>query len=121
VIFQIANSFATIYNKKYQFDMVRSGFLMYGDMQNEIGTKCILTIKSKLINVFEIKKGDNVGYDRTFVASNKMTIGVVPVGYADGFDRKLSNNFSVLIISNFVYYRHSELLKLCASCLFVPF
>ncbi|MBE5758122.1 MAG: alanine racemase [Clostridiales bacterium] len=97
VIFHIANSYATVYDKKFQLDMVRNGFLMYGDMKNTIGNKCVLTIKSKIINLFDVKKGETVGYDRNFKATKKITVGVVSLGYADGFDRRLSNNFSVLV------------------------
>ena len=97
VIFHIANSYATISNERYQLDMIRSGFLLYGDIENKIGNKCVLSIKSKIINIININKGESVGYDRTFISNKKMIIGVVPLGYADGFDRRLSNNFSVLI------------------------
>lgn len=97
VIFHIANSYATLYDKKFHLDMVRNGFLLYGGTKNNIGNKFILTIKSKLANVSEIKKGDTIGYDRTFVAKKNMIVGVVPIGYADGYDRRLSNKFYVLI------------------------
>lgn len=97
VIFHISNSYATICDEVFRFNMVRNGFLLYGGMENDIGNKLVLTIKSKLINIFNVKKGDTIGYDRTFKVSKNMTIGVVPMGYADGFDRRLSNNFNVLI------------------------
>lgn len=97
VIFHIANSYATICEKKYHQSMVRSGFLMYGEMENNICNKPILTIKSKLVNILSVKRGDTIGYDRSFVVKKSMKIGIVPIGYADGFDRRLSNNFSVLV------------------------
>lgn len=97
VICHIANSFATLYDKKFHLDMVRNGYLLYGCGKNAIGNKFVLSIKSKLVNIFEAKKGDTVGYDRTYCVKNSMTIGVVPIGYADGYDRRLSNNFYVLI------------------------
>ena len=50
-----------------------------------------------MLNVFDVKRGDTIGYDRTFVVSKSMKIGVVPLGYADGYDRRLSNNFYVLV------------------------
>ncbi len=96
VIFHIANSYATICNDKYHLNMVRNGFLLYGGRVDN-GNKFPLKIKSRLINISKIKKGDSIGYDRTFVAQKTMTIGVVPLGYADGYDRKLSNKFYVLI------------------------
>jgi len=97
VIFHISNSYATELTMNYHYDMVRNGFLMYGYMDNNIGNKPILEIKSKIINIVKVRKGETIGYDRTFCANKSMTIGVVPVGYADGFDRGLSNRFSVLI------------------------
>lgn len=96
VIFHIANSYATINNEKYHLNMVRNGFLLYGG-RDDNGNKFPLKIKSRLINISKIKKGDSIGYDRTFVAQKAMTIGVVPLGYADGYDRRLSNKFYVLI------------------------
>lgn len=97
VIFHIANSYATICDEVFRFNMVRNGFLLYGGMENDIGNLPVLTIKSKIINIFTAKKGDTVGYDRTFKVTKNITIGIVPIGYADGFDRRLSNNFYVLI------------------------
>lgn len=97
VIFHISNSFATEYDEKYRYDMVRNGFLMYGYMDNNIGNKPILTIRSRIVNILKVRKGDTVGYDRTYKVTKPMVIGIVPVGYADGLDRRLSNNFSVLI------------------------
>ncbi|MGN0960667.1 MAG: alanine racemase C-terminal domain-containing protein, partial [Christensenellales bacterium] len=43
------------------------------------------------------KKGDTIGYDRTFKVNKPMKIGIVPIGYADGLNRKLSNKFDVII------------------------
>lgn len=88
VICHIANSCATGLSDKYHLDMVRTGFSLY---QN------VLKIKSKIIEITEIKKGDTIGYDRTFLAKNKMKIAVVSIGYADGLDRRLSNNFSLIV------------------------
>ena len=97
VVFHIANSFATTNNRIFKLNMVRNGFLIYGGTKNNIENKFVLEIKSKLVNIFEVKKGDTIGYDRTYLVKSNMKIGVVPLGYADGMDRRLSNNFSVLI------------------------
>lgn len=97
VICHIANSFATIYDSKFTLDMVRNGFLLYGGTNNLIGNKFVLTIKSKIVNIIDVKKGATIGYDRTFVTKKHMKIAVVPMGYADGLDRRLSNGFHVLI------------------------
>lgn len=97
VVFHIANSFATTHSGNYFCDMVRTGVLMYGQAKNGWGIKPVLEIRSKIVNIMQVKRGDTVGYDRTFEVKKPMTIAVVPVGYADGFDRRLSNNFSVLV------------------------
>lgn len=96
VICHIANSYATTLNSKFHLDMVRNGYLLYAGNKS-IGNKMILSIKSRIVNIIDVKKGDSIGYDRSFFADNKMKIAVVPIGYADGLDRGLSNNFSLLI------------------------
>ena len=97
VIFHMANSYATLFDNKFHMDMVRNGFLLYGGTKNNIGNKFVLSIKSKIVNIIDAKKGDTIGYDRTYVAKKNMTIGIIPLGYADGYDRRLSNKFFVLI------------------------
>jgi alanine racemase len=49
------------------------------------------------MQVRTLKLGESISYNRTFVAKRPMTIAVLPVGYADGYSRKLSNTGSVLI------------------------
>ena len=98
VIFHIANSFATVSGENYKYDMVRNGFLMYGLCGEEIGNKPALEISSRIINITTVRKGETVGYDRTYKTDKAIRVAVVPVGYADGLDRRLSNNFSVLIL-----------------------
>jgi alanine racemase len=57
----------------------------------------VLFWKSRLAQVKSVPKGATVGYDLTYRAFSERRIGVVPVGYADGFDRKLSNRGEVLV------------------------
>ena len=45
---------------------------------------------TKLIQIKEIQTGDRVGYDGTYRAEKPMKIGVLPIGYHDGMDRRLS-------------------------------
>ena len=101
VIFHIANSFATTLGSGYQYNMVRTGFLMYGNMANDYSCKPAVEITSEIVNITSVRKGESIGYDRTFFAIKPMKIAVVPVGYADGLSRGLSNNFSMLINGKF--------------------
>lgn len=95
VIFHISNSYATTLNK-YCLDMVRVGYLLYGYEDKNLVLDNVLTVKSKIINILKVKRGDSIGYDRTFIAKKSMTIAVIPIGYADGYNRLLSNKGYVI-------------------------
>lgn len=85
----------------YQFDMVRLGIGLYGigasGINNDI--KPISELKSIIIQIKQIKKGDSVGYGRNFIADKEMTIGIVPIGYADGFRRSLGNGTCSVLVN----------------------
>lgn len=98
VIIHCCNSFATLMFPKCHYGMVRCGFNLYGwELDYKLTLKPALNITSKIIFKHKIKKGETVGYDRTFLAQKNCVVGVLPIGYADGFDRRLSNNFKVLV------------------------
>lgn len=93
-----ANSFATLYSSTMQMDMVRVGANLYGDVRAEkLPLKDVVSITSEIVNIVSVKKGQTVGYDRTFTAPNNCKIAVIPLGYADGINRKLSNRYHVLV------------------------
>ena len=92
IIIHNCNSYATLHKKEFLNSMVRCGFAIYGWLE---GFKPVLKITTEIIQINKIKDA-TVGYDRTFYAHNKK-IAVLPIGYADGFDRRLSNNFKVLV------------------------
>jgi len=75
-----------------QFDMVRLGIGLYGIStieQRELTN--ISTLKSTVTQVKHVEKGETVGYGRAGKANKNLTIAIVPVGYADGLNRALSN------------------------------
>lgn len=69
-------------------DIIRLGIGLYGIGK---GLKPVLRLKSKIIKIREIEKGEGVSYGGIFVASKKTNIGVIPVGYFEGLDRRLSS------------------------------
>lgn len=71
----------------------RPGIALYGGYP---GFDQVMTLKSKIISTREVEAGHSVSYNATWTAKRKSLIGVVPIGYADGVFRKLSNNFHVL-------------------------
>ena len=84
-------------NKEYE--MVRLGIGLYG-LSNNNGLKQISSLKSVSSQVRIIKKGGRVGYGASFLAIEDITVGVVPFGYADGLNRKLSANRGVIMVQN---------------------
>ena len=91
--FHIANSSAVINFVSSHINMVRPGILLYGLSKDAIpnDTSPVMTLKSSLIKIRTISAGDSVSYGRTFIAEKEMIIGVIPIGYADGLPRSLSN------------------------------
>lgn len=97
-IIHCANSSATLIHPETYFDMTREGLAMYGvgdpPDKNLIP---VLSLKSKIVSLKNIPKGNSLGYGRSFFTKRDSIIGIIPVGYADGFPRVLSNNQDVLI------------------------
>ena len=102
VQFHCANSAATIKSPESHFDMVRCGIALYGlspfqgDARQD-GLMPALRLSSYLADVKTARQGDTVGYGGSWTAPDDTSIGVIPIGYADGVSRGLSNNGQVLI------------------------
>lgn len=80
--------------KNAQFDMVRLGIGLYGVSAFEEEQKMLRNVGSLKTSIVQIKSvlpNETVGYGRTFTSNQKMKIAVLPIGYADGFRRSLSN------------------------------
>jgi len=86
VKFHISNSYGVVNFPKANFDMVRVGFGLYYGFNNS-ESKCIASLKSIISQVKNVKSGDAVGYNRSFIAKKNMKIGILPIGYADGLRR----------------------------------
>lgn len=98
VVKHASNSAATLRLPQSQFDMVRCGIGIFGylngSIQGQYNLRPALHLEAPLVQVKTIAKGSTCGYGRTFVAPTDMTIGIVPVGYADGYFRHISNSKS---------------------------
>lgn len=85
-----------------QFDMVRLGIGLYGispfeNEQKEL--KNVGTLRSTISQIKSIKAGQTVGYSRAGIANHDMALATVPVGYADGLSRILSNGRGRLMVN----------------------
>ncbi len=99
----IANSGAIIdLADMVSWEMVRPGISIYGlypsqDVDQSIGLRPVLRLASRLIKITEYNQDWTIGYGRTYSATKGSVIGVVPIGYGDGFPRSLSNRGSALV------------------------
>ncbi len=97
-----ANSAATLRVPGSHFDMVRCGIALYGcDPMNEdpdaTGLEQAMELSSYVAAIKRAQPGDSVGYSRRFIAERPTWIATMPIGYADGVRRGLTNNCDVLI------------------------
>jgi len=102
LIVHAANSAATMREPEAQFDMVRCGIAIYGmdPFGKDPAARALepaLELSSWLAEVKLCRVGESAGYGRQFVADGDTYIGVLPIGYGDGWRRGLSNNADVLI------------------------
>jgi alanine racemase len=102
LLLHAANSAATLREPAAQFDMVRCGIAAYG--MDPFGRdpaarelEPALELSSYLAEVKNCRAGDSAGYGRRFIAERDTQLGVLPIGYGDGWRRGLSNNAEVLI------------------------
>jgi len=86
-----------------QFNMVRLGLGLYGycplpEIQQQL--QSVTTLSSVITQLKKVKKGETIGYNRTFTALNDMQIAIVPVGYADGFPKEFSNGVGTMLVQH---------------------
>lgn len=95
----ISNSAATLNYPKSHFEMIRLGIGLYGLLkEHKLALENVLSFHTQISQIKELKAGDSVGYGRSFIADAKKRIAIVPVGYADGLNRKLGHgNWSFIV------------------------
>jgi len=83
-----------------QFDMVRLGIGHYGiSSLPEVNLKQVCALKTVILQIKTVKTGETVGYSRKGIVNADKRIAVIPIGYADGFDRKLGNGVGEVLIN----------------------
>jgi alanine racemase len=101
-IVHAANSPATILHPEAHFDMVRCGIAIYGlhpspETAAKVELRPAMSVKAKVSRVRRLAMGEGVSYGFTWHAPSPTTVATLPVGYADGYRRGLSNKSRVLI------------------------
>lgn len=93
----IQSSFGLLNYPELKFDYVRAGIALYGvlsgsndEVRNPLALRPVLSLKSRVVLIREVKKGESCGYGRTFTAERDSLIAILPIGYCDGVPRSLS-------------------------------
>ncbi len=102
LVVHAANSAAVLRDARAHFDMVRCGIAIYGmdpfgEDPSARGLEPAMELSSYVAEVKACRAGESAGYGRRFVAEHETHLGVLPIGYGDGWRRGLSNNAEVLI------------------------
>lgn len=100
--YHAANSAAVIESPDAYLDMVRPGLMLYGlypakRFSKKVELKPALAWQTRIVQLKEVRSGVGLSYGHTFVTKKKALIATLPVGYADGYSRALSNKGRVLV------------------------
>ncbi|HET8705285.1 MAG TPA: alanine racemase [Pseudomonadales bacterium] len=99
----MANSGGILFHPGSHFDWVRPGIILYGASPagdsdgKKIGLKPVMTVRSEIIAIRQVSAGEPVGYGCHWVAERDSVIGVVAIGYGDGYPRHAENGTPVLV------------------------
>lgn len=97
-----ANSAAILNVPESYFDMVRPGIMLYGLYDSEFVSKEVelrqsMTLKTRIVFLKELPPGRTVSYGRTYTTTKRTVVATIPIGYADGYNRLLSNQAPALV------------------------
>ncbi len=99
----VSNSAAIMNFPNFGLDMVRAGIILYGiypypeAKRETLPLKPCLSLKAQISHVKNLQKGEKVSYGLTYEAKSDIQVATIPVGYADGWSRELSNKGHVLV------------------------
>ncbi|MEA2314076.1 MAG: alanine racemase [Solirubrobacteraceae bacterium] len=102
LLLHAANSAAALREHRAHFDMARCGIAIYGmdPFGRDPAARALepaLELSSYVAEVKRLRQGESAGYGRRFIAEQHTYLGVIPIGYGDGWRRNLSNNADVLV------------------------
>jgi len=100
----LANSAAILWHRNALGDWVRPGIMLYGVSPTGVHAdiirselQAVMQLRSQIIDIQELKKGDHVGYGGRYQAPENMRIGVIACGYADGYPRHAEDGTPVWV------------------------
>ena len=96
----LANSATTIRRPALRYEGVRVGLSLYGLMPDntpDMGLKPVMSVRGRLARIAAVGEGDGVGYGLAWRAEGDRRVGLVPIGYADGWRRSLTGGCGVIL------------------------
>ncbi|OIZ99200.1 alanine racemase [Rickettsiella grylli] len=99
----LANSAAILASPHVHADWVRPGLMLYGvspfsnSSGAQYGLKPVMTLKSEIISIHQLKKGDKVGYRGTWISPQSLRVGTVAIGYGDGYPYSAKSGTPILV------------------------
>lgn len=98
----VSNSGGVLRCRDYDLDMVRPGTILYGiytkeEMGEGLSIAPVMKLMARVVHVKEIKAGDTVGYNQTYMAKKTIKVATVSIGYGDGYARSLGNKASAIV------------------------
>jgi alanine racemase len=107
-IFDLANSPGAFRHVNARGNLVRLGGALYGLLDDILPSgiempplKPVMSLRSEITQIKRVPSGETLGYGRTFKTERDSLIALVPIGYADGYPRDLSNNANVIVNGQF--------------------
>ena len=102
-----ANSIAVVDWKRSHMNLVRPGILLYGVYPKESFRRTlkldpVMNLKTRIVYLKETPPGRSISYGRTYITQKKTKIATIPIGYADGYGRILSNKAEALVRGQYV-------------------
>lgn len=97
ILLHVANSYTALNVPEAQLDMVRPGGVLYGDLPTNPEYPSIVSFKTRVASLHHLPKNSTVGYDSSYKTNKASVMANIPVGYSDGYPRKMGNKAEVLI------------------------
>ena len=90
------------YEEKYNYDFARVGMALYGmePLSYDVGLLDVITVKSQIINIRNVKKNDKISYGSKGVVKRDSKIGIVSIGYAHGLQKQIENSQEAYVLVN---------------------
>ena len=107
--FHIQSSYGFLNYPELRCSYVRTGVALYGvktlpddNTELQLDLRPVLSLKSRVVLIRQIEKGDPIGYGRSFIAERNSRIAILPIGYGDGFPRSLSDSNGSVLIGQYI-------------------